>query len=317
MKIYTHLVMDWDGNVLEEKSYDYHGPIAECTGGSSGDSETSSEAIPWQGVQPYLESGYGKAANLYGTQGAPGYFPGQTYVNRNPLENAAQGMSLDYAMNQMPGQIWDAQKAQFEMLNAPDVANNQYVNNMIEAQQNLLNRNFTENLLPAVRAGALSAGQVGGSGQEVFSGIAARGTQEALANAAAQTQLGAYGEGLMQQGRGMAFAPSTMQMGLAPYQQMGAAGEYARSADEMALQDAMARWNYEQQAPFSSVQNELGLYTGTPWGSLTTSDADSGGGLTGALGGAAAGAGIGSALELSNPWTAGLAVLGGGLGLFG
>ncbi len=35
MKIYTRLVTDWSGNILEEDSYQYDGPIAECKSGST------------------------------------------------------------------------------------------------------------------------------------------------------------------------------------------------------------------------------------------------------------------------------------------
>lgn len=33
MKIYRKLVLDFDGNVLEEDSFEYHGPVAQCGGG--------------------------------------------------------------------------------------------------------------------------------------------------------------------------------------------------------------------------------------------------------------------------------------------
>lgn len=33
MKISTRIVMDWDGNVLEETSFDYQGDVALCGGG--------------------------------------------------------------------------------------------------------------------------------------------------------------------------------------------------------------------------------------------------------------------------------------------
>lgn len=35
MKVYRKLVLDYDGNVLEEDSYDYAGPVAEAKGGSN------------------------------------------------------------------------------------------------------------------------------------------------------------------------------------------------------------------------------------------------------------------------------------------
>lgn len=33
MKIYERIVMDWDGNVLEEQGFEYEGPVALCGGG--------------------------------------------------------------------------------------------------------------------------------------------------------------------------------------------------------------------------------------------------------------------------------------------
>lgn len=308
-KIYTKVVTDWDGNILEEESYDYDGPLA--LGKDDGDSESTQQAIPWEGVQPFLSSGYQEANNLYGTQGYPGFFPDQTYVDRNPLENAGQGMSLDYAMNQMPGQIFDAQKAQFEMLNAPDVANNPYVQGIIDVGQNRMNENLTQNTLPAIRGGALSHGAVGGSKQGIAEGLALQGNQRELADFQNQVLGQAYGQGLEAQYRGALLAPQTMQMGMLPYQQMSQAGEYARGTDEMALQEAMARYNYEQQAPFASIQDALGLYAGTPWGSMMQSDGG-GSGAAGAAGGALAGAAAGSAIMPG--WGT---AIGAGVGLLG
>jgi hypothetical protein len=36
MKIYERIVLDWDGNVLEEQSFEYEGPVDECKGGGKG-----------------------------------------------------------------------------------------------------------------------------------------------------------------------------------------------------------------------------------------------------------------------------------------
>lgn len=45
MKIYERIVMDWDGNVLEETSFDYQGDVALCGGGGGKGSKTP-EAPP-------------------------------------------------------------------------------------------------------------------------------------------------------------------------------------------------------------------------------------------------------------------------------
>ncbi len=46
MKIITRAVLDWNGNILEEESYEYSGPIAEC----------KSSGSPPQAVNPYQQA---------------------------------------------------------------------------------------------------------------------------------------------------------------------------------------------------------------------------------------------------------------------
>ena len=45
MKIYERIVLDWDGNVLEETSFDYQGDVALC-GGGGGKSKPKVQAAP-------------------------------------------------------------------------------------------------------------------------------------------------------------------------------------------------------------------------------------------------------------------------------
>ena len=46
MKIYERIVMDWDGTVLEEQSFDYQGDLALCGGGGGGKGSTPSPPPP-------------------------------------------------------------------------------------------------------------------------------------------------------------------------------------------------------------------------------------------------------------------------------
>lgn len=61
MKIYERIVMDWDGNVLEETSFDYQGDVALCGGGGGGKGKTP-EAPPAP-PKPATEKGTTAAAN--------------------------------------------------------------------------------------------------------------------------------------------------------------------------------------------------------------------------------------------------------------
>ena len=60
MKIYERIVMDWDGNVLEEQSFDYRGDLALCGGGGGKGSTPSPPPTP---PKPATEKGTTAAAN--------------------------------------------------------------------------------------------------------------------------------------------------------------------------------------------------------------------------------------------------------------
>ena len=46
MKIYERIVLDWDGAVLEEESFEYSGPLALCGGGGGKKPKTPAPPPP-------------------------------------------------------------------------------------------------------------------------------------------------------------------------------------------------------------------------------------------------------------------------------
>ena len=46
MKIYERIILDWDGAVLEEESFEYTGPLALCGGGGGGKKSKTPEPPP-------------------------------------------------------------------------------------------------------------------------------------------------------------------------------------------------------------------------------------------------------------------------------
>ena len=297
-------------------------------GGKSSDETSSTQMVmPWPGAAPHLTGIYDQAKAL-NEAGQPAYYPGQTFAPRDPLQNQAMNMSLNYAMNSMPGQIYDTQRAHSFALNSPDVANNPYVQNMNISNANLLNRNLSENILPQIGRESVMTGGYGGSRQGVAEGIAARGTQEAIANSAANTNFQAYNRGLGAQGLALGMSPQVMGMGMAPMDVMSQVGAYNRGLDQEALDADMARWQYNQNLPWENLNRYNSIVGMAPWGSQTTAEgggssplggAISGGmlgyGLAGMGGGAAGAAGAGSlasTLGFSSAWP--LAAMGAVLG---
>lgn len=156
---------------------------------------------------------------------------------------------------------------------------------------------------------------------------AERGLQEAaiqnlggLSNQALQTQLQAAG-GLGQtaasdyarQLQAAQLSPEMAAQDYADMQRLIDLGQMQEGYQELALADAMNRFNFEQAAPYSALQSYLSAAYGAPMGTQTSQTIfrnQVGSGLSGAL----AGAGLAGAGGFS-PYLG--AALGGGAGLLG
>lgn len=186
-------------------------------------------------------------------------FPGQTYAGQDPLQAEALGMREQYARG-LGGMVDPAMAAWQSTLSAPDVASNPYVQGMLEQQQRLAGRNLQENILPSIQSGAIGAGQLGSSRQGVAEGLAARGTQEALLNQAADTQMNAYLAGLGQQQFGLGATPGMIGLGQMPADILSGVGGERRVEEQLAIDEAMRRHQFEQEEPWQRYERFAGTY---------------------------------------------------------
>jgi hypothetical protein len=87
-------------------------------GGSS--TNTIEKADPWDPIQPYLKQAAKEWQNIY-NQGAPDYYPGQTYVDPNQLQTGAVNQLADYAgsLSGLAGTGLSAQGAMFDPFSNP------------------------------------------------------------------------------------------------------------------------------------------------------------------------------------------------------
>ncbi len=276
--------------------------------GKDTETESTQQSAPWKAAQPYLKDMLSQAGELGDTPQT--FFPGQTYAGMNPMQHQGLEMGQEYATSQLPGLINQSQGTWGDMLNAPDVANNPYVNAMIDQQASGLNRNLQENLLPSITDQYVGAGQLGSTRQGVAEGIALRGTQEALADATAKTQLGAYGQGLGQQANAMRMTPQMMQQGMMPGQIMGSIGSQYRGEEQLGINEAMQRHDFEQSEPWERLQREAGIVGGlsSPYGTQTSTQVQEGNMFKDLLGIGTTAAGM----FMGNP-----GMIAGGLGTFG
>jgi hypothetical protein len=243
---------------------------------------TASVSMPsW--LEPAYQNIVGGAGQLY-AQGGQQYFPNQGYV---PLSEASQqGLSSMYGLaadpSQIPGygQTFDtfANTVGGGYMNAnPYVTGEAWANNPTIAGEYLYGGEGFNAALDAANRKILPQvkSQFGTSGRtssalampamtealgDVFAGMYGqeRQHQENAYRDMQRNQLGAYGQerGMMQQALGM--APSMYQLAMAPGQTMMGVGQTQENEQQRALQDQMARWQFEQNAPYQNLAQYAG-----------------------------------------------------------
>jgi len=249
-----------------------------------GGSTTVQKADPWSGVKPYLESMYANVDQQLNNQ--LGYFPGQTYADFDPLQMIGMQGMLSQANNMMPS-IEGYQGGLQGYMNAPlNITNDPAVQNMMDANRQQVTQALTEDWLPSISGDAAMAGQYGGSRQGIAEGQALGRAADALANANAQTALGAYGNAAKLAATGASLMPGAMQLGFMPSQTLMDVGGMLQGMDQQAINDAIQRYYYPEQKMWDTLGQAASIYSGAqPFGTSSTTGPGSSS-AAGAIGGA-------------------------------
>lgn len=260
-------------------------------GGGGGGDQTSTSTVntkaePWAGVQPFLKQMYGNVNTLGGQPRQ--FYPGQTYSNIDPLTNKGIESNLGFAKNYFPGMYNKGLETMYSQMNSTDVGNNPYVQDMNQVAANQFTRasnqaigdmvgQFKNQILPGITNDAVAAGGFGGSRQGVAQGLAVQGLgsnvqnmiqsgQSDLANMYAQTNLGAYGQGLQAANSALSMMPQYAQLGLLPGQIYQQAGGIYQDQAQKAIDEQQARWDFNQNEPWQRLANMNAIYSGaTPY----------------------------------------------------
>jgi hypothetical protein len=220
--------------------------------------------------QTYVSpSGATQQAVNMGMNGMPYYYGGSDWL----------GASAGLAPGAIAGQqgLLGTSGGNYDFLSgAADVANNPYVQDMLAANAQQVNQQLTENWLPAVNQGAASVNALGSSRQGIAQAQAVERAAQQLANANSSTMLNAYGQGLGAQQTALGQTGNMLQALTAPMQTGAYAGNLMGQAGNMlqqgaqgalgwgqtvegyqqaALNDAMARHQYQYDAPWINMQN--------------------------------------------------------------
>lgn len=229
-------------------------------------------------LKPYVEQGLKNATSLYNAATAvdaqgnliqPAYYPGQTYVGASDPTQAALLAQRNRATQ---GNVLNpaAQQQQLGTIGGQYLAGNPFFSGAFQgaAQEagNVYNANVNQALSNASRAGRYGSGAM----NTALSG-AGQTFANALTNKAGELAYTNYGAERARQEAAALNAPTLAQADYYDINQLAQAGQGYEGYSQMALQDALNRWNATQNAPQNALNTYMGYVTGSPQGSQTTS----------------------------------------------
>jgi hypothetical protein len=240
-------------------------------GGSPQNSTTTTSIDP--AIKPYVTYGLEEAKRLYESQ-SPSFFPGQTYVSPSEQTQQALQMAQQRAMAGSP-LTGAAQAETLATIQGRGV--NPFLAGALEQTNRLAGEQFNRNI-QNLQSSASSMGRYGSAAQGQQTGQAQDIFARALAEQGGQL---AYNSAEAERARQMAAVNAAPQMAQADYadiQRLLSVGGAREAQSAAQLQDAMNRYNFEQNLPQMKLSQYANLYSTAPQGSTTTQTATPTGG---------------------------------------
>jgi len=240
-------------------------------GGGKQDSTTTTSIDP--AIKPYVTYGLEEAKRLYQSE-SPTFFPGQTYVSPSEQTQQALQMAQQRAMAGSP-LTGAAQAETLATIQGRGV--NPFLAGALEQTNRLAGEDYLRNI-QKLQSGAASAGRYGSAAQGQLTGQAQDVFARALAEQGGQL---AYNSAEAERARQMAAVGAAPQMAQADYadiQRLLSVGGAREAQSAAQLQDAMNRFNFQQNLPQMKLQQYANLYSTAPQGSTTTQTATPTGG---------------------------------------
>lgn len=326
------MAVDAFGNIIPDVTVPGTGSLPAPLGiGGGGESKID------PALRPYLERGLQRAEQLFfGAQ--PSLYPQQMYVG--PSEQTQAALAQQEAIARAaPSTLQTAEQAYLSSLGQVGqtaaggfLAGSPYRDALIAAATRPLTQQFGEQVLPGIASGFSRAGRYGSGAMERALGSATeaygRSLGDIATNVAAQDyarERGLQAQAQLQQAALAQAAPSFFQASFLPSQALAQVGAQREAIAAQPLQEAMQRYQFGQQLPYSQLQSYLSSVYGTPMASSVyptqptyqnrTMNTLAGAGL-GYVGGQALGSYLGGTpFSLTDP--SGYGLIGGALGGLG
>lgn len=278
-------------------------------------------------LRPYLELGLRGAEQLF-LQQQPSLYPGQMFVGPSEQTQAALNMQEDIALAR-PAALEAAQESYMRGLGGlaataggSFLGMNPFQMQAIQAATRPLAQQYEQQVLPGVSSMFSRAGRYGSEAMGTALGRATEASARAIGDVSSNIAYQGYEAERARQQQAMGaqlqaatLAPQIYGQQFLPSQQLAQVGAAREAIAAQPLQEAITRYNFQQQIPYQQLQGFLSSVYGTPMASSQYAPPAQTNQFGQALGGAAIGAGLGSLFGGAGGFTG--SQIGAGLGALG
>jgi len=241
-------------------------------GGGGGSSETTQQLDPT--VRPFVKYGLEEAKALYQTD-SPNYYPNQTYVSPSSQTQTALQAAQNRALQGSP--LLPAAQQQLQgTIQGQYLGNNPFLNQAMSGAASAATQKYND-AMQNTRSGAAQAGRYGSSAMFDQSSRNSQNLANSLAQEAGRLMYQNYGAERDRQQQATQLAP---QMAAADYfdmQQLQNVGQTAEDYQRQALDADIARFEFEENKPYTKLQSYLSAAYGAPMGQVSTTESSGGG----------------------------------------
>ena len=269
--------------------------------GGSGSQTQTSKSEPWEEQSPYLKDIFQQAQNLTPQQ----FYTGQTYADPTDLQIRAEQLGQQQALGGQ-SDIANALVPGFTSLMADPSA--RFADPMFQQALTAGLRPIQQGMekgLQQARRGATSAGQLGGSRQGILEANVMRDYLNSSSDVAAKMYGNVYGDALKSQAVAMQNVPTIMSGLQAPAQTLQGIGGLQQARAQMPIDEAMNRFNFNQNANLANLQNYSNIIGSPIAGTQTVTQPGAESNLLMGLLGAGAGAMTGNPQAAMAGWSIG------------
>tara|TARA_R110002012_G_scaffold56741_1_gene145770 strand:- start:1443 stop:2258 length:816 start_codon:yes stop_codon:yes gene_type:complete len=255
---------------------------------------TTTSSEPSEFVKPYVTEAFDQAQNLFQSS-VPNYFPSQTYTGFAPETDVALQLASNRAVN---NPLLASSQNEINSILQGD-----YLSPTTNPYSQALFDQMSGDITSGVQSQFSKAGRLGsGANQEVLA--------SELGKLANQVYGGQYDKERANMVNATALAPQLAQADYTDIQALAGVGQTKEDLEMAKIQDAMARFDFEQQKPYTKLREYLGsIGANVPTTTSQTQPVfrNTAGGI---LGGALSGMDIASGIKGFNPM---YGAIGGGL----